>query len=91
MLKSLGDSLLGERRHPKPLHGTLCARLLHDPALYEFALLPGIAAVDDAVGAVDELLDNAELPLLRRTVNKAYAEAFGHHGQLPERPVLPCR
>ena len=91
MLKSLGDGLLRERRHPKPLHGTLCARLLHDPALYEFALLPGIAAVDDAVGAVDELLDNAELPLLRRTVNKAYAEAFGHHGQLPERPVLPCR
>ena len=60
-LKAFADGLFGQRADPQPLHGTFCSGLLHDPSLYEFTFLTGIAAVDDAVCRLHQLLDDGKL------------------------------
>ncbi len=55
----------------------------------EFALLPGIAAVHYAFCLAHESLYDVELLLHTLVVFEAYAEACGHHGELPEAPPFP--
>ena len=87
--KALAYGLFGERGYPKSLNGTFRPGLLHNPALDEFTLLPGIAAVDYTVGGLHKTLDNCELALYALLVLQADAETGGDHGQLGQAPCLP--
>lgn len=87
--ETFADAFFGEGGYPQTVYGTFGTGELHDPSLYEFAFLSGIAAVDDAFGAAHELLDDVELLLYALVVFEAYAEAGGDHGELSEAPPLP--
>ena len=58
-------------------------------ALDEFALLPGIAAVDNAVGRRKEALDDGKLLIYALVRLQPYAEARRQHGQSAQRPAFP--
>ena len=90
-LKALADGLLGQGGYPQALHRTFSTSLLHHPALDEFTLLPGIAAVDDAVGGLHEFLDDGELLLDALVVLQLDAETGRNHRQLRQAPGLPQR
>ena len=57
---------------------------LHHPALNEFALLTGIAAVHYAVGFLHKAFDDVELLFVGFVVYKLYSEALGYHRQAAE-------
>ena len=68
MLEPFSYGFVSHRIDPQTINGDFsfflalyCPRLLHDPALYQFTLLPGIATVDDALGILVEPLDDIEL------------------------------
>ena len=88
-VEALADSLVGHRRYPKTLDGTLSLSLLHHPTLYQFTLLAGVTAVDDAVGSLHETLDDAELALDAVVVDELDTETRRNHRQRRETPVLP--
>ena len=87
--KGLADGVLRQARHPQPLHRALRPRFLHDPSLDELSLLPGIAAVDDAVGGLHQTLDGVELLLVTLVVDEFDAEPWRYHGQAAEGPPAP--
>ena len=87
--KAFADGLVGHRRYPQTADGTLRARLLHDPALDEFTLLSGVAAVDDAVGFLHEVLNDGELFLDALVVDELDAKALRYHGQRRQTPRTP--
>ena len=89
VVEALAQSLVGHRVHPQSLHRYRAARQLVDPALYEFAFLAGIAAVDELVALLDEGLDAAKLPLHAGIVLELDAKALRKHGQGLQRPSLP--
>nr|GFD27627.1 hypothetical protein [Tanacetum cinerariifolium] len=47
ILKTLTDSLFGERRNPEALDWLAALGFMDNPALNDLALLSGVAAVDD--------------------------------------------
>ena len=69
LLKTIPDSLFGQRIHPQTLHRTLTSSLLVHPALNQFSFLPGIATVDDLIGLFNQVLDNIELLLLEDDID----------------------
>ena len=90
-LEAFANGFLRQAVHPKSLHGAPRSRLLHHPSLYEFALLPGIAAVDDFIGLLHQSLDDVELLLDAFVLLELDAEARWNHRQLAEAPTLPHR
>ena len=88
-VEALADGLLGERGYPETFDGACGSSLLHHPALDELALLSGIAAVDNHVGMLHEVLDDAELLADAVVVDKLDTEAGGHHRQGSQRPRFP--
>ena len=89
LLEALPDRLVGHRRDPQPLHGTFRLRLLHHPPLYQLSLLPGVAAVDDAVSSLHQPLYDGELLADACVVDELDAESLRNHGQGGEAPSLP--
>ena len=88
-VETLTDSLVGHRRYPKTLHRALRLCLLHHPTLYQFTLLTGVTAVDDAVGSLHKTLYDAELAFDAVVVDELDTEARRNHRQRRETPVLP--
>ena len=89
LLKSLAYGFLSQTAYPETLNGTFCLCHLHYPALYQLALLPGIAAVYNAVRALDKPRNGLELFLHTFVGFQLNAEAFRYHGQLAQAPSLP--
>ena len=87
--KALADGLVGHRRDPQPLHGAADLCFLHHPALDELTLLAGVAAVDDAVGLLEQPFDDGELLLHPLVFLQPDAEAGRNHGQRRQRPGPP--
>ena len=90
-LESLSYGILGQTVYPESLHGTGGLCLQHHPALYEFTLLSGIAAVDYLGGLAHKLLDGAELMFHPLVGLQFDAEARWYHGQASQAPCLPQR
>ena len=62
---------------------------MHNPPLDKFALLPSIAAVDDAFGGLHQSLDGVELFFVAIIIDEFDAETIGNHGQGVETPRFP--
>ena len=90
LLEPLADRLLGQRRDPEAVDRASATCLLHDPPLDQLALLAGITAVDHHLGPAHQLLDRAELLLVRGVVDQLDTEAGRDHGQGGEAPVFPA-
>ena len=85
--KTFADGFFGHGGNPESFYRTGGTGFLHHPSLYEFSLLPGIAAVDDALGFGKELFDDVKL--FFHAFFESYAEPLGHHGEGCERPGFP--
>ena len=85
--KTFADGFFGHGGNPESFHRTGGTSFLHHPSLYEFSLLPGVTAVDDALGFGKELFDDVEL--FFHAFFESYAESLGHHGEGCERPGFP--
>jgi hypothetical protein len=59
------------------------------PNVDEFAFLPGIAAVDDALGTFNQFLYYVELSFFAALAHQLYAEFGRNHGQTAQAPALP--
>ena len=84
------ESPASYRRDPQAVNRTFAARFLHHPALNQFALLPGIAAVDDHFGVLHQRFDDFELLFVSRVTNQFDAEAGRNHRQRSKAPPLPA-
>ena len=89
--EAFGYGLVGHRRNPQPLHRAACLGLLHHPPLYQFAFLPGVAAVHYAVGGLHQLFYHGELPPDSLVVYELYAKLLRYHWQCAQAPPLPHR
>ena len=89
LLETFTNSVVGHRRNPQSFHGALCTRLLHHPSLNQFTLLPGITAVDNAIGLFHQSLDDGELLLDSFVFNQFDAEARWNHGKRRQAPPFP--
>ena len=91
IVEALPDGLLGKGRHPEPVDRAFRPRLLHHPPLDQLSLLPGIAAVDDGLRVLHELLYDRELLPVCVIVYQLDSKSRRDHRKGRERPVLPLR
>ena len=90
-LETLANTFLRKAVNPQALHGATGIGQLHHPPLYQFTLLPGIPAVDDAIGMGYQPGDCLELLLHALVALQLDAKAGRYHGQLAQAPFLPQR
>ena len=83
------NGFLCQRRNPESLYRTTHTGELHHPPLDEFALLPGIATVHDAVGLLIEIFDDLELSFDTWIVDEFHLILRWNHWQHVHSPFLP--
>jgi len=89
LAEALTDGLVGHGGNPQSLHGAIRPGLLQDPPLDQLALLPCIAAIDDAVRRKEEFPYDPELFLDTLVVLQMYVELIGNHREIAQIPTLP--
>ena len=89
LLETLADGLVGHRRYPQSFHRAFRLCLLHHPPLNQLTFLSGVAAVDDAVGLLHQLLNHGKLFLDALILYQFDAEAGRNHRQCAQRPPFP--
>ena len=89
MLKTLAYGFVGERGNPETLDRLSASGFLHHPALNQFTLLTGIAAVYYLVALLNQPLYDLELSLDALLRYHLYRELRGNHRQRAQAPSLP--